>query len=91
MNRSGRFGAKGDTVNTTHKIKAAAATLTVGFLLAIASAATAQAANGPSPGTIARAEATNRYYHLGVYNPRVTSVQRADETPPGAHRPGKQP
>jgi hypothetical protein len=46
MNRSGRFGAKGDTVNTTHKIKAATATLTVGFLLAIALAATAPTAFG---------------------------------------------
>jgi hypothetical protein len=75
MNRSGRFGAKGDTVNTTHKIKAATATLTVGFLLAIAFAATAQAANGTSQGVRARADATNRYYQLGVNSPEQLRSQ----------------
>jgi len=75
MNRSGRFGAKGDTVNTTHKIKAATATLTVGFLLVLAFAATAQAANGNSQAVRARAEATNRFYQLGVYDPQVLRGQ----------------
>jgi hypothetical protein len=75
MNRSGRFGAKGDTVNTTHKIKAATATLTVGFLLAIAIAATAQAANGTSQAVRARADATNRFYQLGVYSPEALRSQ----------------
>jgi hypothetical protein len=75
MNRSGRFGAKGDTVNTTHKIKAATATLTVGFLLAIATAATAQAANGTSQAVRARADATNRFYQLGVYSPEALRSQ----------------
>jgi hypothetical protein len=75
MNRSGRFGAKGDTVNTTHKIKAATATLTVGFLLAIALATTAQAANGTSQAVRARADATNRFYQLGVYSPEALRSQ----------------
>jgi hypothetical protein len=75
MNRSGRFGAKGDTVNTSHKIKAATATLTVGFLLAIALAATAQAANGTSQAVRARADATNRFYQLGVYSPEELRSQ----------------
>src|SRR6478672_10828446 len=88
MNRSGRFGAKGDTVNTTHKIKAATATLTVGFLLAIALAATAPTAFGREGMTAqqrqavqqqqavrARAEATNRFYQLGVYSPEVLRSQ----------------
>lgn len=87
MNRSGRFGAKGDTVNTTHKIKAATATLTVGFLLTIAFAATAQAANGTSQritsqerqAVRARADATNRHYQLGVFGPeqlRAEAINR---------------
>jgi hypothetical protein len=88
MNRSGRFGAKGDTVNTTHKIKAATATLTVGFLLAIAFAATAPTAFGREGMTAqqrqavqqqqavrARAVATNRHYQLGVSSP----VQQAEK------------
>jgi hypothetical protein len=69
MNRSGRFGAKGDTVNTTHKIKAATATLTVGFLLTIAFAATAQAANDTTNLMTQRAEAMNRHYQLGAFSP----------------------
>ena len=80
MNRSGRFGAKGDTVNTTHKIKAATATLTVGFLLAIAIAATAPTAFGREGMTAqqrqavrARGVATNRHYQLGV-----AAVQQAE-------------
>ena len=75
MNRSGRFGAKGDIVNTTHKIKAATATLTVGFLLAIAFAATAQAANDTSQAVQARADATNRFHHLGDYSPEALRSQ----------------
>ena len=80
MNRSGRFGAKGDTVNTTHKIKAATATLMVGFLLAIAIAATAPIAYGREGMTAqqlqavrARAVATDRFYQLGV-----AAVQQAE-------------
>ena len=57
----------------THKIMAAGATLTVGFLLATAFTATALAGSGTSKGLTpqqrqavsARAEATNRYYDLG--------------------------
>ena len=86
MNRSGRFGAKGDTVNTTHKIKAATATLTVGFLLAIAFAATAQTAYGREGMTAqqrqalhARAVATDRNYQLGVFSPDVAAVEQAQE------------
>ena len=87
MNRTGRFGAKGDTVDTTHKIKAASATLMVGFLLAIAFAATAQAANGTSrgmtaqqrQGVLARADATNRFYRLGSSSAGVAAVQKAEE------------
>jgi hypothetical protein len=85
MNRSGRFGAKGDIVNTTHKIKAATATLTVGFLLAIAFAATAPTAYGREGMTAqqrqavrARAVATNRHYQLGVFSPGVAAVQQAE-------------
>ena len=60
-----------------HKIKAAAAPLMVGFLLAIAFAATAQAGNGTRFGMTpqqwkaeqARGNALNRYYHLGAYSP----------------------
>jgi hypothetical protein len=74
-------------MNTTHKIKAATATLTVGFLLAIAFAATAQAATGISQrmtaqerqAVRARADATNRYYQLGVYSPGAAAVQKAEE------------
>jgi hypothetical protein len=60
-----------------NKIKAAAATLTVGCLLAIAFTATAQAGNGGKDGLTAqqwkavrvRAQAMNRYYHLGAFSP----------------------
>jgi hypothetical protein len=87
MNRSGRFGSKGDTVDTTQRIKAATATLMVGFLLAIAYAATAQAANGASRGmtaqerqaVLARADATNRYYRLGAYSSGAAAAQQAEE------------
>jgi len=67
-------------VNTTHKIKAATATLTVGFLLAIAIAATAPVAYGREGMTAqqqqavrARAVATDRYYQQGV-----AAVQQAE-------------
>lgn len=60
----------------THKIKAAGATLTAGFLLATALTATASAGTGTSKGPTpqqqqavwARADATNRFYNLGVYS-----------------------
>lgn len=61
----------------THKIKAAGATLTVGFLLATAFAATALAgtSKGLTPqqqqAVLARADAMNRYYHLGAYSSDV--------------------
>jgi len=58
-----------------NRIKPAAATLTVGFLLAIAFTATAQAGTGGKGGLAvqqrkavrARAQATDRYYRLGKY------------------------
>jgi len=58
-----------------NKIKPAAATLTIGLLLAIVFTATAQAGNGGKDGLTAqqwkavraRAQAMNRYYHLGKY------------------------
>ena len=68
-----------------HKIKAAGSTLMVGFLLAVAFTATAQAAGRPDGMTPqqfravqARAEATDRYYHLGAFSPTAVA-QRADE------------
>lgn len=66
-----------------HKIKAAAATLTVGFLLAIAFAAGAQARSSTPKGLAtqqmrARADAMNRYYRLGRYSPAAV-VRRAEE------------
>jgi divalent metal cation (Fe/Co/Zn/Cd) transporter len=59
-----------------HKIKTAAAMLMVGFLLAIAFTATAQAGGGTRQGLTAeqwkavqaRAQAMDRYYHLGSYS-----------------------
>lgn len=68
------------------KIKAAAATLTVGFLLAIAFAATAQAGSGTRLGMTpqalkaepARSDAMNRYYHLGAYSP-AAEARRAEQ------------
>lgn len=56
-------------MDTTQRIKAATATLMVGFLLAIAFAATAQAKPVPAPGVAARAEAINQHYQLGLYGP----------------------
>jgi hypothetical protein len=68
-----------------HKIKAAAATLVVGSLLAIAFAATAQASGSPqglTPQQLnavrARAEAMDRYYHIGAFSPAAVA-RRADE------------
>ncbi len=71
---------------STQRIKATAATLTVGFLLAIAFATTAQAGNGVPNGMTAQEwravqahdQALNRYYHLGAYSPRA-EAQRAEE------------
>jgi hypothetical protein len=69
-----------------HKIKAAAATLMVGFLLAVAFAATAQAGNGTRFGMTAqewkaeqvRGDALNRTYHLGAYTP-AAEARKADK------------
>lgn len=62
-----------------HKIKAAAATLMVGFLLAIVFAATAQATTGQQfKAEQARADAANRYHHLGPYSPTAVA-QKAEE------------
>jgi hypothetical protein len=66
-----------------HKIKTAAATLMVGFLLAIAFAATAQAGGGTTQGLTAqqlkavqaRAQAMDRYYHLGAFSPAALARQ----------------
>ena len=65
-----------------HKIKAAAATLMVGFLLALAVTATAQAGGGTSQGLTAqqqkaakaRAQAMDRFYHLGKYSPAAIAL-----------------
>ena len=70
-------------MNVTHKIKAAAATLTVGFLLAIAFAGAAQAGNGTSAQVMkalqARSDAWNRFYHLGAYSQSTAAVQRRSD------------
>lgn len=67
---------------SVNKIKAAAATLTVGFLLAIAFSATAQAGGMPegliSKQVEARARAMDRYYHLGRFSPAAVA-RRAEE------------
>ena len=69
----------------THKIKATGVTLTIGFLLATAFAAPALAGSG-SPKSLtpqqqqavwARADATNRFYHLGAYSSTGTQAIRA--------------
>jgi hypothetical protein len=80
-NRSGRFGAKESTVYATHKIKAAGATLTVGFLLATAFTATALAGTGTTQeqqAVRARAVAMNRFYNLGAYSSSSPAVRQAD-------------
>ena len=69
-----------------NKIKAAAATLMVGFLLAVAFAATAQAGNGTRFGMTpqewkaeqVRGDALNRYYRLGAYSP-AAEARRAEK------------
>jgi len=69
-----------------HKIKAAAATLMVGFLVALAFTVTAQAGNGTRFGMTpqewkaeqARGNALNRYYHLGAYSP-AAEARRAEK------------
>lgn len=66
-------------MDTTQRIKAATAALMVGFLLAIAFAATAQAGNNTAQGVRTRADATNRYYRLGAYNPGVAAAKVADQ------------
>ena len=66
-----------------HKITATAATLTVGILLAVAFTATAQAGGGTRQGLTsqqskavrARAQAMDRYYHLGRYSPAAVALQ----------------
>jgi hypothetical protein len=68
------------------KIKAAAATLMVGFLLAVAFAATAQAGNGTRFGMTqqewkaeqVRGDALNRHYRLGAYSP-AAEARRAEK------------
>jgi hypothetical protein len=72
-------------VYSTQRIKAAAATLTVGFLLAIAFAATAQPGNGTRFGMTpqqwkadqVRGDAMNRYYHLGAYSQQADELKAA--------------
>jgi len=72
-------------MNSTNKIKAAAATLMVGFLLAVAFAATAQAGNGTRFGMTpqewkaeqVRGTELNRYYELGAFSP-AAEARRAD-------------
>ncbi|MGZ4332928.1 MAG: hypothetical protein ACXVRJ_01465 [Gaiellaceae bacterium] len=69
-----------------HRIKTAAATLMVGFLLAIAFTATAQAGGSTTQGLTAqqlkavqaRAQAMDRHYHLGAFSPAALA-QQADE------------
>src|SRR5215472_6186566 len=64
---------------SSHKIKAAAATLVVGFLLAIAFTATAQAGGltaQQSKAVRARAQATDRFYHLGAYGTVAAEKRR---------------
>ena len=73
-------------MDATHRIKKAAATLMVGFLLAVAFAATAQAGNGTRFGMTpqawkaeqVRGNALNRYYRLGTYTP-AAEARRADK------------
>jgi len=70
-------------VDSTRKIKRAAATLMVGFLLSSALAGAAQAGSGKpqaltaqqQKAVLARAEAWNRYYHLGKYSPQAEARQ----------------
>lgn len=69
-------------MDATHRIKQAAATLMVGFLLAITFASIAQAGNGGRDGLTAqqwkavraRAQAMDRFYHLGRYSPAAVAL-----------------
>lgn len=64
-------------MSSTHRIKTVAATLTVGFLLTAALAATGFAGNTQSSQAVeARAAAMNRFYGLGTGH---AAVQRAEE------------
>lgn len=75
---------------STHTIKRFAATLTIGFLLAIGLAAAAQGGNAQPAGMssqewkalVARSDAMNRYYQLGAYSPqaRASNERRAQAT-----------
>ena len=66
-----------------HHTKAAAATLMVGLLFTIAFTATAQAGSAGRGGLTAqqwkaveaRAQATDRYYHLGKYSPAAQQLK----------------
>ena len=66
-----------------NKIKAAAAMVMVGFLLATAFVATAQAGNGGKDGLTAqqwkavqeRAQAMDRYYKLGAFSPAALALK----------------
>lgn len=66
-----------------HRIRAAAAALMVGILLATALAATARVGGGTPQGLTAqqwkavraRAQAMDRYYHLGAYSPAAVAGQ----------------
>ncbi len=77
-----------------HKIKAAAAMLMVGVLLATAFTATAQAGSGTRQGLTAeqskavraRAQAMDRYYHLGAHSPAAVA-QAGREAPRTGDRP----
>jgi hypothetical protein len=78
-----RFESTEKVMYSFHKIKATAAMLIVGFLLAVAFTATAQAGSGTRQGLTAqqlkavqaRAQATDRYYHLGRYSPAAVALQ----------------
>jgi hypothetical protein len=83
-------------VNPTQTIKRAATVLTVGSALAIGLAGPAQAHNEVRferdgltvqqfRSVKARAEAVDRYYHLGIYGPRVPSTS---DNPSPAHKLG---
>lgn len=72
-------------MDITQRIKAAAATLMVGFLLATALTATALAANTAKKLTPqqwqavrARAEAMNQYYRLGAYSSAGAAARLAE-------------
>jgi hypothetical protein len=67
-------------VYSTQWIKRVAGTLMVGLLLAVAYAGVAQAGNGsPKQAEERRAQAMNRYYHLGAFSKGATAVQQAEE------------